>query len=776
MRKGPAILLFATIFAVMTPVTTGVLFWIQRGIHAFEKAAPPDYVAEVEPVLREFCYDCHSDGANKGGFALDEHINLTLLKGDRIHWTRVIDNLDNGTMPPAGKPRPSPDQIATLERWIDLVVFQHDCGEPDPGRVTIRRLNREEYNNTVHELTGVKFRPADDFPADDTGYGFDNIGDVLSLSPVLLEKYLKAAVQVLDEAMPTEPDSGETMKVAVAKLEQKGPGGVRGDVRALISGGEIFGNFTVKTGGDYRISFLAYGDQAGSEPVKAELRVDDRKIKVLEIPQRSGAPGRFEAMVRLEAGRRRITTAFINDFYDASKREDRNFYVGDIVLTGPFSKRPETAFQKRLLEPVGKHRNQEDAAEEILSRFATKAFRRPATDDEVEGLLKLHSLARENGDSFEGGIKLALSATLVSPKFLFRGEVQPDPDNPEQVHEIDDYALASRLSYFLWSSMPDDKLFELAEKKLLRRDLPGQVARMLADPKASALAANFGGQWLQLRNLELVQPNPKLFPGFDPELRAAMRRESEMLFEKIMSEDRSVEEFINADYTHVNERLAKHYGIDGIRGKNFHKVSLADTARRGVLSHASVLTVTSHPDRTSPVKRGQWVLDNLLGTPPPPAPPDVPTLEDNGRKLTGSLRQQMEQHRENKVCASCHQLMDPIGFGLENFDPLGRWRAGDDGQAINPSGTLSTGETFQGPRELVDILAGSRRDFFLRNLVRKMLTYSLGRGLEYYDKCAVKEIVAKLEAGDLRFSALVTGIVESVPFQMRRGERSGPDS
>ena len=775
MRKSHAILLFAGIFTVVTPLTTAVLFWLNAGLEEMAAAAPPDYVAEVEPILREFCYDCHSDGMNKGGFALDEHINLTLLSGDRIHWTRVMENLDNGTMPPSGKPRPSPAQRATLERWIDLVVFHHNCDEPDPGRVTIRRLNREEYNNTIRDLTGVKFRPADDFPADDTGYGFDNIGDVLSLSPVLLEKYLRAAEQVLAEALPLEPDAGESVTLNSRQLQQKGSGGERGGVRALISGGEITGDFTVKRAGEYRIEFTAAGDQAGDEAVKAELRVDDRKLKVFDVKQRREAPGRFEFTLKLDAGRRRFSVAFINDYYNAEKREDRNFYLHDVTLRGPFVARQPTAFQRRLFEPLAKHKDQEDAAFEILERFATRAFRRPVTDDEVEGLMKFVELAKENGDTFEAGIRLALQAALISPKFLFRGEVQPDPDNPERVHEIDDHALASRLSYFLWSTMPDDTLFDLADKKLLRRDLPGQVTRMLADPKADALARNFAGQWLQLRNLELVQPNPKLFPGFDDDLKAAMQKESEMLFAKIVQEDRSIMEFVNADYTHVNERLAKHYGIDGIRGPNFHRVSLADTARRGVLAHASVLTVTSHPDRTSPVKRGQWVLNNLLGTPPPPAPPNVPTLEDNERELTGNLRQQMEQHRENKVCASCHQLMDPIGFGLENFDPLGRWRAQDEGAPVDSTGTLNTGETFDGPRELVDILAGTRRDFFVRNLTRKLLTYALGRGIEYYDKCAVKEIVRKVEAGDHRFSSLVIGIVESVPFQMRRGER-GPES
>ena len=773
MRKGPAILLFLAIFTVMTPVMTGLFFVLSGAPMPFGRQPPPEYHAEVEPILRQFCYDCHGDGAEKGGIALDSHSTLAILEADRPLWRRVLENMENGVMPPPDSPQPSLEQAAVIERWIDEVVFHHNCDEPDPGRVTIRRLNREEYNNTIRDLTGVRFRPADDFPADDSGYGFDNIGDVLSLSPVLLEKYLKAAKQVLDVALPLEPNLGDARKLTAGQLEQRGSGGHRGDARALIASGEIWGYFDVKEEGEYRFRFSAHGDQAGDERVRVELRLGDRMVKRIEVPQTENSPGTFEHEFRLSPGRHRLATRFINDYYNPQKREDRNYYVNWMELAGPVKERPSTRFQRETFAEEVTQAKRDEVGRKTVKNFAYKAFRRPVEDEEVDRLMKFVDLALENGDTYEAGIKLAFQAALVSPHFLFRGEMQPDPDDKESVHEIDEHALASRLSYFLWSSMPDGQLMRLADRGKLRENLPEQIERMLDDSRSVALAKNFAGQWLQLRDLELVQPNDELFKGYDEELKVAMRTESELLFDRIQREDRSILEFVTADYSHVNERLAQHYGLSGVTGDEFREVSLRATKRRGILSHASVLTITSHPDRTSPVKRGQWVLNNILGTPPPPAPDDVPTLEDAGRKLTGSLRQQLEQHRENKVCASCHKLMDPIGFGLENFDAIGRWRDGDEGDAIDASGVLTTGDAFDGPLELSEILAGSRRELFVRNLTRTMLTYALGRGLEYYDKCAVKKIVRRVEDNDHRFSELVAGIVDSVPFQMRRGESSG---
>lgn len=763
-------LLFLGIYGVTTPLVVGLLFMLAgRSLH-FGAPPPPDFHAEIEPLLIQYCYDCHGDGADKGGITLDGHSSQAILKADGPLWERVLENIENGVMPPPDKPQLSHEQVALIGRWIDEVVFHQDCNNPDPGRVTIRRLNREEYNNTVRDLLGVRFRPADDFPADDSGYGFDNIGDVLSLSPVLLEKYLRAAKQIVDVAMPTEPAFGKTIRQSTAQLAQRGSGRRSGDARVLVSSGEISGTFDVGEAGEYAFRFSAFGDQIKAGPVRTEIRHNDRPLRKLDIPDRANNPGIYEHRIKLTPGRHKFATLFINDYWNAKTDEDRNYYVNWIEMTGPIRKRERTQFQRETFTTAVDKGNRDGVAQQIIGDFAAKAFRRVVEDEEVERLTKFVQLARQNGEDFEAGIKLAFQAVLVSPHFLFRGELQPDPDNQESVHDIDEHALASRLSYFLWSSTPDEELMRRASQGRLRESLDEQIERMLSDSRAEALAKNFAGQWLQLRDLDLVQPNDEKFPGYDDDLKRGMRIESEMLFSRIKNEDRSILEFITADYTHVNERLARHYGIKGITGDGFVQVSLRDTNRRGILAHASVLTITSHPDRTSPVKRGQWVLNSILGTPPPPAPDDVPTLEDAGRKLTGPLRQQMEQHRSNKVCASCHKLMDPIGFGLENFDAIGRWRDTDGGGKIDASGELNTGDRFKGPLELSEILADSRSDLFVRNLTRTMLTYALGRGLEHYDKCAVKEIAVHLKANDYRFSALIEGIVNSVPFQKRRGE------
>jgi hypothetical protein len=386
----------------------------------------------------------------------------------------------------------------------------------------------------------------------------------------------------------------------------------------------------------------------------------------------------------------------------------------------------------------------------------------------VERLATFAAKARQQGETFERSLQLALQAVLVSPYFLFRGELNPEPDNPNTAYPLDEYALASRLSYFLWSSMPDETLFDLAAKGRLRRNLSAQVSRMMKDPKARALVDNFAGQWLQLRNMRIVTPDVATYPKFNESLREAMIKETEMFFERIVQEDRNVLEFLDADYTYLNEVLARFYGIEGVRGETFQRVSLRGTGRSGLLTQGTLLTLTSNPTRTSPVKRGKYILENILGSPPAPPPPDVPELKEV--KLAGTLRQRMVQHRENPMCASCHDRMDPIGFGFENFDGVGAWRERDDGYAIDPAGQLVSGESFKGAQELTRILAKTKRSDFTRCLSEKMLTYALGRGLEFYDKCAVDEISKKLRRGGYRFSALVRAVVDSVPFQERRGE------
>ncbi|HUS37248.1 MAG TPA: DUF1592 domain-containing protein, partial [Verrucomicrobiae bacterium] len=406
---------------------------------------------------------------------------------------------------------------------------------------------------------------------------------------------------------------------------------------------------------------------------------------------------------------------------------------------------------------------------EIISRFAKRAFRRPVAKDEVDRLTTLYAMARKDGDSFERSIKVALSAVLISPHFLFRGEIQPEPDNPRAVHPINEFALASRLSYFIWSTMPDDRLFELAEKKTLRKNLAAEITRMLKDPRARALVDNFANQWLQIRNLASMTPDPKLYPGWDNELRDSMRKETEMFFENLMRENRSVLELIDANYSFLNERLARHYGVDGVKGSEFQKVVFKDNKRGGILTQGSILTITSNPTRTSPVKRGKWILENIVGSPPPPPPPDVPELEE-AKEAKGSLRERMEKHRENAMCASCHARMDPIGFGFENYDGVGKWRDKDGAYSVDAGGKLLSGEDFRDAGELKKILADKKRDEFLQCLASKMLTFALGRGMEYYDRPSIDGIVKRMSKNQYRFSALVEGVVNSPAFQLRRGE------
>ena len=738
----------------------------------------PTFEKEVQPLLRRLCYDCHGDTAPKADLSLQAYQNLAAARQDRRVWEKVLHHVRTREMPPEGKPQPTEAERGLFVKWIETELFPLDCARPDPGRVTIRRLNRAEYNHTIRDLVGVDFQPADSFPPDDSGYGFDNIGDVLSLSPLLVEKYLAAAEQVLDRAIAT-PDSRHPPKrlFPAEKFKITGGGGLEGCCVNLFSTGEVFVDQPVSAPGEFIFRVRAYGQQAGPEPAKMALKLDGQKIKTFEVKEVEAAPGTFETRLRLEPGSRRLGAAFLNDYYNPNDpnpaNRDRNLVVQSIEVEGPLDAPPPPfpEMHRRIFICQPTPDTRAECARKIIRDFARRAYRRPIAAAELERLARLADQAEQAGESFENAIKLALQAVLISPHFLFRGELQPEPDNPQVTRPVDEFALASRLSYFLWSSMPDDELFALAEKGRLRTNLEAQVRRMIRDPKARALVENFAGQWLQIRNLKLATPDPKEFPGFDEELRAAMQRETELLFDAILREDRSVLEFLTADYTFVNERLARHYGLSGVKGEGFRRVSLAGTRRGGVLTHASVLTITSNPTRTSPVKRGKWVLENLLATPVPPPPANVPPLtETKAAVAAASLRQRMEQHRENPMCASCHALMDPVGFGLENFDGIGAWRDQDGPFAVDPSGQLATGETFASAAELRAILAARQRDAFTRCLAEKLLTYALGRGLEYYDPCALNQITAALAKQGYQFSALVLEVARSVPFQMRRGE------
>lgn len=729
-----------------------------------------NFAKDVLPFLAKHCYHCHGNGKKKGEVALDRFRDDASLKQDRPVWDKVLKMIRGGEMPPPERPRPQAAEVERALGALDSVLARLDCSGPrNVGRVTVRRLNRVEYNNTIRDLLGVDFQPAAGFPNDDVGYGFDNIGDVLTLSPLLFEKYLGAAEHVLEQVViNVNPPKPTTERLGGLRVSRDA-GETRRGLAYLHSKGSINGESHFEEG-DYIIRIEAYGQQVGDEPVKAALRIGfGNTLKEFEIKANAEVPVTLEAKTRLRSGTSRISLSFLNPYQDeeiedAEKRQ-RRLYVRGLIVDGPYNAPPPPVpeAQRRLVT----HRPDvppREAAREIVARFATRAFRRPVQAAEVDRLLRLYDQAEKHGERFEGRIRTALQGILVSPHFLFRVELDPAGAKPGQAYPINEYELAARLSYFLWSTMPDDELTALAAKGGLRKNLAAQLQRMVKDQKSASFVQNFAGQWLLLRNLPNVSPDAKVFPTFDPELRSAMARETELFFQALLREDRSILDFIDADFSFINERLAKHYGIEGVKGKGFQRVKLPAN-RGGILTHASILTVTSNPGRTSPVKRGKWVLEQILNSPPPPPPPDVPDLSEE-KQLMGSLRKVMEMHRENAVCASCHNRMDPIGFAFENFDAIGAWRDKDGKFAIDPSGVLPDGRTFQGPAELKLILK-EKKEMFGRCLAEKMLTYGLGRGLEYYDKCALDKIVAALNKNNYRFSTLLLEVVQSEPFQMR---------
>jgi hypothetical protein len=739
---------------------------------------------QVKPFLVQNCYSCHGNGKHKGELSLDRFTTLAAIQDEERVWRHVSDNLRQKVMPPDTKPRPPQDQIDSVTGWIADALAWCDCtGDRDPGRVAIRRLNRTEYNNTIRDLVGVDFHPANDFPADDTGYGFDNIADVLTMSPLLAEKYLAAAEQVMDKAIDTsDPLKKKTARYASGELKATGDGNSNGD---LTKNGEAYVEHDFVADGLYVVRVRAVQQKFGDEPAKMELRLGDQLLGTYDVTAQRGDKNvpAIELHLDVNAGKRRIAAAYTNNKVDNNnpdpkKRGDRNLYVRRIEVEGPMypppPNRPESHKRIFFCMPGENGLGEDDAAKKIVDRFATQAFRRPAKAEEVEQLLAFYRMARKEGDRFEDGVRLALTAALVSPHFLFRIELDP-PGAGAKPYAISDYELATRLSYFLWSSMPDEKLFSLAAAGKLHEPatLEAQVRRMLADPRSSALVSNFVGQWLELRNLDRATPDPKLFPEFDESLRRAMRREAELFFENLLRENRSVLEMIDADYTFLNERLAKHYGIEGVKGDDFRKVPLKPEAKRGgVLTMAGVLTVTAMPARTSPVKRGKFILEQVLGTPPPPQPGDAPPLDEPAKEIkAASVRERLEQHRADINCAICHIRMDPIGFSLENYNAVGKWREKDGPFKIDPSGKLPEGQSLDGPAGLKRVLLEQKNDF-TRCLVEKMTVYALGRGLGRTDKCTVKDVVEAAAKDDYRISSVILGIVKSDAFLKRKGKEA----
>ena len=738
------------------------------------------YPKQIAPLLAEYCSACHGKKTQEADIAFDKYPSAVSVRQDPDTWTSVKEMLDFGAMPPEDQKQPTNEERSLLTNWIEATLQSKSKNLSDPGRVTIRRLNRAEYDNTVRDLTGLDLRLSKDFPSDDVGEGFDNIGDVLSLPPLLFEKYMDAAEHIAAAAISDNPAGAATQRRERKNLTVTGGGSLDDyGVYNLSSNGTVSGEFEFPRDGEYLLKVEAGAQQAGPELAKVELAVGGKHGRVADVKAPVDQMEVYEIRVRVGKGKHRFSAAFINDYYNPKaadpKDRDRNLAIRSLAVSGPVDRRPEDLSEshRRILTATpGSGKTPEQAARDILTPFISRAFRRPARTEEVDSLVRLVDLAMEQGDSFERGIQVAISAVLVSPHFLFRVEVDPEPDEPTKIRPLNDYELASRLSYFLWSSMPDDELFSLAERGVLHEDevLDAQVRRMVQDDKAQALVVNFGGQWLNLRNLEEVTPDPARFGTLDDVLRRDMERETEMFFSTVMREDRSILEFLTGDFTFVNERLARHYGMTGVSGEALQKVALTDGKRMGLLTHASILTLTSNPTRTSPVKRGKWIMENILGTRPPDPPPSVPGLEETQKAAPNlSLREQMVLHRKDPVCASCHRQMDQLGFGFENFDVVGRWREKDGKFLVDASGELPSGETFKGPAELVQILA-KRKHQFAETLVSKMLIYALGRGLEPYDQRAIDGIVERVEKEDYRFSAVITGIVTSQPFRMRRGD------
>jgi mono/diheme cytochrome c family protein len=713
------------------------------------------YQKDVLPFLKAHCFNCHGNGKAKADLSFDKYSDDASVASDRKVFESVRHMLKAREMPPPERPQPKPADVEVVTKALQTIFDAADAAaKPNAGRVTIRRLNRTEYNNTIRDLVGVDFKPADDFPADDVGYGFDNIGDVLTVSPLLLEKYLSAAESILDKAIVIA-DPPKLTKRTYDALRTSSIS-VAGEIGKTVSFEE----------GDYKIRWSVAVTNTGSEPVRAMFRTAGKDVKEIEVTAAPDKPATIEATIKLKPGTGRVGVAMLNPSAEGAAKP-RTLHLKSVEIEGPFDP-PPLVFpeaHKRLMSHKPGLAPRE-AAREIVNRFATLAFRRPVKPDEVERCLKLYDAAEKRGERFELRVRAALYRVLVSPHFLFRVELDPPNLPPGTVYAISEFELASRLSYFLWNSMPDAELSSLAKNGQLRQNLAAQVRRMVRDPKAKSFLHGFAEQWLTLRKLDLASPDPKLFPTFSPALRQSMIQESLLFFEAMVREDRSVPDLLDADFTFVNEELARHYGLSGVKGAEFRRVTLPAN-RGGILTHASILTLASNATRTSPVKRGKFVLEQLLNTPPPPPPPelDIPELEDQ-KELKGTLRQQMEQHRAKPICASCHQRMDPIGFAFENFDATGAWRDKDGSAAIDASGVLPDGRKFDGPSGLKLILR-TDKDVFVRCVTEKLLTYAVGRGLESYDRPAVNKIVQSMGKENDRFSALLLAIVNSDPFQKR---------
>lgn len=747
----------------------------------------------VVPFLAEHCVACHGEQLQMADLRFDQFSDEAEAVRHPQVWDDLLRMTKAGKMPPPGSQPPARFEIEAVAEWVESRQAAMDPYRAvRPGRVTARRLNRTEYNNTVRDLLHVDLRPADAFPVDDSGYGFDNIGDVLSMSPLLMEMYLNAAGKLARAAIWDRPHMAEPTRFRIQAIRDPGNPAAIGTVSPFTADGSIRLRHEFPAAGFYEFAFGAIDRRLRSEdnsrylegvppppPRLMTMTVDGGRMATKAVEAVNYFDRSERVTHRIEPGKREIWLGFIdyeglpiNPNTDFSTRK---LWVDYLEINGPFDAEPIPlpASHRRIVtcRPAGEE-PWRPCANGIIRNFVRRAFRRPPSDQELDRLMRLAESSIRGGDSFEGMVRTVVHAVLVSPEFLFRIERDAAPNEAQGGRIIDSHEFATRMSYFLWSSMPDDELLDAADARFAEspESVRAQVRRMLADPKSSALIENFSGQWLQLRNLERAQPDGERFPEFDEHLRQAMRKETELFFESVLREDRSILEFLDSDFSFLNERLAAHYGIPGVEGEAFRHVALPNRDRGGLLGHASVLTVSSYPTRTSPVLRGLWVLENILGQSPPPPPPDVPELEVREGEIGGTLRQQLEEHRSNEGCMSCHLVMDAIGFGLENYDAVGKWRTTDGGLPVDSSGTLPGGHSFEAPDQLRRILAATEADSFARTLTKKLMTYALGRGVDRRDNPAINEILRQLSESDYRFSALVDGIINSPPFRLREGE------
>ncbi len=800
----------------------------------------PDFETQVVPILKTYCFECHAGGEKKGDLALDQFSTEDQALAGSDVWWNVLKNVRSQLMPPAGHDRPSPTEAATLANWIKFREFQIDPANIDPGRMAVRRLNRTEYGNTISDLMGIRFDATILFPPDDSGFGFDNVGDALSFSPLLMEKYLHAAQSIVDRAvpkatwvMPAQEFSGRDFRDTAAD--------VSGDRLSSTQPANLKRTVTIETAGKYKVEVTVklHGSfEFDASRYTVVFRIDGQDRSTTEYGWDESKLLRYEFSEDWTAGDHELSfelTPIPSEESAEPKASEEStfarFEVHSVRIEGPegtteFVHPPNYSKIFPRDNPPVDSAERRTYAEEILRKFATHAFRSRVKQSTVDRLVKISELAAQQPDAtFESGIAQAMTGVLASPRFLFRLESSSVADSAKPFADVDELDLASRLSYFLWSTMPDEELFELAQQGLLRNQLSSQVARMMRDRRANEFMRNFVGQWLRTRDVTQATVDPiavlghqkeyealmaqfrsrsgrsfgqeltpeeqktrdrfrelrKISDDFDDELKRAMQRETELCVEHIARENLSLLDLLDCNYTFVNEKLARHYGLPDVQGGEMRRVELPpDSVRGGVICQASMLLITSNPTRTSPVKRGLFILDNILGTPAPPAPPGVPALEAAADKFGDrepTLRELLTAHRESALCASCHARMDPLGLALENFNALGSWRTEEKGAAIDASGTLITGESFQDVRELKHILREHHAADFYRCVTQKMLTFAIGRGLEQKDEHTVDLIVERLLGSGGKFSDLIDGVIASAPFQKIRNsgqnERNG---